>query len=221
LIELSGVSVTYGAGEGAVRALDGIDLVLEKGDFVSVSGPSGSGKTTLLSVAAGLTTPNAGRVALGGVDLSTLSASRRAALRLEKVGFVFQMFRLVPYLSAIENVEVPMYLAGEKPSEASARAAALLGRMGLGGRTSHRPSQLSAGECQRVAIARALSLGPQIILADEPTGNLDEASGTEVLSAIREASAEGCTILMVTHDRRAAECAQRHLELRDGRIPSP
>lgn len=221
MIEFAGVTVSHRTAAGEVRALDGIDLAIGKGEFVSVTGPSGSGKTTLLSVAAGLTTPAAGRVALDGADLSTLSASRRAALRLEKIGFVFQMFRLVPYLTALENVQMPMYLAGERPSHSASRAKSLLERMGLAGRATHRPSELSAGECQRVAICRAVALNPAVILADEPTGNLDEASGTEVLSTLREASAEGCTILLVTHDRRAAECAARHLELRDGRIPAP
>ena len=218
MIELAGVTVTYRTAGGEVRALDGVDLSVERGQFASVTGPSGSGKTTLLSVTAGLVTATAGRVASGGVDIGAVSPARRAAFRLEKVGFVFQMFRLVPYLTAIENVRVPMYLAGEKGSEAAKRAAALLERLGMTGRASHRPAELSAGECQRVAIARALALQPEIILADEPTGNLDEESGREVLAAIREANAEGCTVLLVTHDRRAADCAGRQLELRDGRI---
>ncbi len=218
MIELSGVKVAYGTGKAQVRALDGLDLVVEKGDILAVTGPSGSGKTTLLNVVSGLVTPTAGRVVVDGADLPVMSSRARAAFRLDRIGIVFQMFRLVDYLTALENVMVPMYLAKEPSGEARARAAELLKILGMEGRASHRPSELSAGECQRVAIARALARKPSILLADEPTGNLDEESGRGVLAALREASAEGCTVLLVTHDWRAAEYASKSAALRDGMI---
>ncbi len=218
MIELTGVKVAYRAGGEEVRALDGLDLKVDEGDFLAVTGPSGSGKTTLLNVVSGLVTPTAGRVVVDGADVPIMSSRKRAAFRLDRVGIVFQMFRLVDYLTALENVMVPMYLAKEPGGEARARAAELLGRLGLEGRASHLPSELSAGECQRVAIARALSRKPSILLADEPTGNLDEESGRDVLAALREAGAEGCTVLLVTHDWRAVEYASKSATLRDGLI---
>lgn len=185
---------------------------------MSIVGPSGSGKTTLLGLLAGLDTPSAGSVHLDGVDLGALTEDARAALRGRKVGFVFQSFQLIPTLTALENVQVPLELAGTVPlREASARATELLTRVGLGDRTHHFPQQLSGGEQQRVALARAFVNEPRILFADEPTGNLDGATGERIIELLEALNRErGCTIVLVTHDSALAARTQRTIRLRDG-----
>ncbi len=217
LLELSGVSKRYEQGVAAVAALDEVDLHVEEGDSVAVVGRSGSGKSTLLHLAGGLDRPDSGTVRLGGRDLSTLSVGQRAALRRREVGFIFQFFHLVPGLSVTENVELPLLLDGRR--DRGGRVPALLERLGLAHRASHSPGQLSGGEMQRTAIARALVAGPRIVLADEPTGNLDSAAGAAVLDLLTAAVAEeGCALVLVTHDEAAAARASRTVHLRDGRI---
>jgi ABC-type lipoprotein export system ATPase subunit len=218
LIDLAGVTVVFRRSAGDVRALDAVDLAAGDGEFLAVVGPSGAGKTTLLFVIAALRTPDAGRAVVAGSDLGGLSASARAAFRARNIGFVFQEFRLIDYLTAAENVAVSGLVSGEGAGESRRLSREMLSRLGLSARADHLPGELSAGERQRVAIARALAGSPRVILADEPTGNLDADAAREVLSALREAAAEGCTVVLATHDRRAAECATRSFALRDGRI---
>jgi len=209
-----------GAGPSAppLTVLRDVSLEIPAGAFVSIVGPSGSGKTTLLGLLAGLDTPSSGSVLLDGVALDTLDEDARARLRGEKVGFVFQSFQLIPTLSALENVQVPLELAGVvRPSEAGARARALLERVGLGDRLHHVPQQLSGGEQQRVALARAFVNMPRILFADEPTGNLDGATGERIVALLQELNREqGCTIVLVTHDATLAARTQRTIRLRDG-----
>lgn len=218
MIRVENVTKIYGAGDKEVTALEDVNLHLEPGEFVAIRGPSGSGKSTLLLTAAGMIRPTAGKVSIDGTDLYSLSASRRARLRLEQFGFVFQMFHLIPYLSALENVQVPMYISGRPRGEQRKRARKLLERVGLDQRIRHRPEELSVGERQRVAIARALANQPQVIFADEPTGNLDEASGSQVMELFRRLNAESITILVVTHDARVADSARRRLLLEGGAL---
>ncbi|MBM3501914.1 MAG: ABC transporter ATP-binding protein, partial [Armatimonadetes bacterium] len=206
MLELRGVSKIYRAGEGEIRALDGVSVRVEAGEFVAVRGPSGCGKSTLLMAAAGMARPSAGRVLLDGEDLYALSPRRRAAVRAAKVGFVFQMFHLIPYLSVWENILSPL-VAGARGTRDDARAIAE--RVGLTERLGHRPSELSTGERQRVALARALLNRPQLILADEPIGNLDPENGRAVMDFLAEFNAEGGTVLLVTHEELAAGYAQR------------
>lgn len=210
-IELDNVSKRY----GSVTALEGIDGRVDAGAWVSITGPSGSGKTTLVNLIGCLDRPTSGRVILDGVEVSSLTRQRLTRFRAEKIGFIFQQFHLVPYLTALENVMLAQHFhsladAGE--------AAAALARVGLDHRGHHRPSQLSGGEQQRVCIARALINNPLIILADEPTGNLDEENAAIVVALLTEAHRDGRTILMVTHDPAIAACATRHLQLRHGRL---
>ena len=218
MIELVDVSKAYRRGAKEVRALDGVCLKLERGEFASVEGPSGSGKTTLLFMAAGLVRPTSGRVLAAGADLTSKTAGELAELRRTTFGFVFQTFHLIPYLSAEENVRVPMSLAGASAKDSHARAEELLARFGLAGRAEHHPSELSAGEKQRVAIARAVANHPPIVLADEPTGNLDEKSADEVLAALEDVHRAGATLLVVTHDARIAARAGRALRLEQGKL---
>ena len=218
MLKLETVSKSYNHRAGRVAALDGVTLDIDRGDFVSVVGPSGSGKSTLLLVLGGMLSPTEGRVVLEGQSIYDLRPDDRARLRKQKIGFVFQMFNLVPYLSAIENVQVPLFLAGLDQGRHQDRAAALLQRVGLGDRLDHKPSELSVGQLQRVALARTLANDPPVILADEPTGNLDPGTGRQMLAFLREVNDEGRTVVMVTHDPLAAAHAKRTLTLESGKI---
>jgi putative ABC transport system ATP-binding protein len=219
-VRASGLTKTYGEGEAAVRALRGVDLAIPRGELVAVMGPSGSGKSTLLHLVGGLDTPTAGEVRVGGVSLGGLSDTELTLLRRRRMGFVFQFFNLLPTLSAEENVALPLMLAGESPGAHRERIGGLLALVGLERRSGHLPQELSGGEQQRVAIARALVTRPEVVLADEPTGNLDTATGEEVLGLLRRSSAElGQTLVMVTHDpAAAASVADRVLFMRDGAL---
>jgi len=218
MIELVDVTKTYHRRGQEVLAVSGANLTIGAGEYVAVVGPSGSGKTTLLSLVGGMLSPASGSVRLDGCSLYDASVTERARLRREKIGFVFQTFNLVPYLSALENVQVPLYLAGFSPSDQRQRATALLERMGLAERMDHHPAELSIGQQQRVALARTLANSPPVILADEPTGNLDPESRTRVLDFLAELHGQGHTVVVVTHDAVAAGAARRKLTLRDGRI---
>jgi ABC-type lipoprotein export system ATPase subunit len=218
VIHLEQVTKTYATADGPVHALSGVNLDLASGQFVAVRGPSGCGKSTLLTLIGGLGTPTSGRVVVAGQDLASMSSAARAAFRAERIGFVFQTFHLLPYLTVVENV-MTAALPGQ-PSAARQRAEELLTRFGLADRLRHRPTQLSTGECQRVAIARALINRPALILADEPTGNLDGESAAGVLDLLAGFQGEGGTVLMVTHEEQAARYAQRRVLLRKGMIES-
>ena len=218
IIRLVGLTRQYRMGPTLVPAVDGIDLEIPRGDAVALVGPSGSGKSTLLNLVGGLDRPTSGEIWVDGENIATASAKRLVEHRKNRIGFVFQSFNLLAYRSAIENVEVPMMLADMSRQARRQRAAELLGRMGLGARMDHRPSQLSGGEQQRVAIARALANNPSILLADEPTGNLDSATGTEVMHLLQSLNAEGLTLIIVTHDMNVAAYANRVVRLRDGKI---
>jgi putative ABC transport system ATP-binding protein len=207
----------YGEGDTAVDALRGVDFEVAQGGLTAVMGPSGSGKSTLMHLLAGLDRPTAGSVSIDGTDITGLKDAELTKLRRNKVGFVFQFFNLLPMLSAEENVVLPLTIAGQKPNKAW--LAELLGRVGLGERRKHRPSELSGGQQQRVAVARALVARPAVVFADEPTGNLDSRTGGEILDLLREAVEDyGQTLVMVTHDVRAATIADRIVSLADGRI---
>jgi ABC-type lipoprotein export system ATPase subunit len=215
MIVLQDASKVYRTREREIHALDGITAHIEPGEFVAVRGPSGCGKSTLLMAVAGMARPTSGRVILDGEDLYALSPRRRAAIRARKVGFVFQMFHLVPYLSVWENILSPR-LAGSRATDSEARIVAE--RVGLTERLSHRPAELSTGERQRVALARALLNKPKLILADEPIGNLDPENGRAVMDFLAEFSQEGGTVLLVTHEELAASYARRTLRLDRGRL---
>ncbi len=205
----------FRSGEHDLTVLDGVSFTIPAGAIVAIVGPSGSGKTTLLGLLAGLDAPTRGRVVIDGTDIGALDEDARARVRGEKVGFVFQSFQLIPTLTAMENVQVPLELRGE--SGAAERARDLLGRVGLGDRLHHFPSQLSGGEQQRVAIARAFSNAPRILFADEPTGNLDSDTGAHIVALLEELNREsGTTIVLVTHDLQLARRTQRVISLRDG-----
>lgn len=211
------VTRDYRQGQTRVRALRGADLAVEKGDFLAVTGPSGSGKSTLLHLLGGVDVPTSGQVHFLGRDLARLSVEARTALRLRKVGLVFQRFHLLPMLTAIENVELPLAAARVGRRERRARAAAVLERVGLGDRLRHRPGELSGGQLQRVAIARALANDPALVLADEPTGELDRATSRRVLTLFQELNATGTTLVVATHDLDLAAGAHRRIEVVDGR----
>ena len=209
----------YGAGRTEVRALDGVDLVIQDGEMVAIMGPSGSGKSTLLHIVGALESPTSGAIAVGGVRYEGLDDQALTDLRRDHIGFVFQFFNLLPSLTAEENVTLPAVIARRHEAAIRERARALLERVGLGDRIDHLPAELSGGQQQRVSIARALLLAPDLILADEPTGNLDTKSGREVLRLLRELnSEEGHTIVMVTHDPACAATADRVVFLRDGKV---
>jgi putative ABC transport system ATP-binding protein len=211
------VTRVYGQGEAEVQALRGVDVGFPAGRFTAIMGPSGSGKSTLMHILAGLDRPTEGAVVLDGVDLTTLDDKRLTQLRRDKVGFVFQSFNLLPVLDAQENILLPLAIAGRKPD--AGWVDRLIDAVGLRDRLDHRPSELSGGQQQRVAIARALATRPAVVFADEPTGNLDSKSSTEVLELLRRSVDEfGQTVIMVTHDARAASYADRLLLLADGRI---
>ena len=207
----------YGEGAGAIEALRGVSLEVTGGQLVAVMGPSGSGKSTLMHTLAGLDTPTSGSVTIADTEITTLDDDKLTLLRRQHIGFVFQFFNLLPMLSAEENIVLPLSIAGERADPAW--LSELLQRTGLGGRSTHRPAELSGGEQQRVAIARALITRPTILFADEPTGNLDSKTGGEILDLLRDsANAYGQTIVMVTHDPRAASIADRILFIADGKI---
>jgi putative ABC transport system ATP-binding protein len=222
VIETRGVRKVYGAGDVRVEALRGVDLQVASGEYVAIMGPSGSGKSTLLNVLAALERPTAGQVLLEGRDLALLSDDERTVLRRRRIGLVFQSFNLLPTLTAEENVAVPLLLGGEPRDAARQRAVEALARVGMSNRRGHVPSALSGGEQQRVAIARAVAIGPTILLADEPTGNLDTASAREVVGLVRRlADQQRQSVVLITHDARVAATAHRTLHLRDGLLASP
>jgi putative ABC transport system ATP-binding protein len=218
VIRVRGLTKVFGSGETSVRALDGVDLEIADGEMVAVMGPSGSGKSTLLHLLGALETPTAGSIELGGRRFQTLDDRELTLLRRERIGFVFQFFNLLPALTAEENVLLPALIAGRRDDEVRRRGRALLERVGLAPRAHHLPSELSGGEQQRVSIARALLMQPALVLADEPTGNLDSHSGAQILELLAELNrADGHTIVLVTHDPAAAAIAGRVVFLRDGR----
>lgn len=220
IIELRDVRRTYGQGPGAVQALKGISLGIEAGSLTAIVGPSGSGKSTLLNLLGALDTPSSGNVVVAGHDLGSLDDDARTKLRRDKIGFVFQFFNLLPTLTAVENVMLPAKLSGRTSKQLEARAQELLTRVGLGSRMHHRPDQLSGGEMQRVAISRALIMDPPVLLADEPTGNLDSKTGREVMALLRGAVDQKRTVILVTHDPRMARVADRVLTIADGELAS-
>jgi len=219
IVETRALTKTYGTGEALVRALDAVDLSIEPGQFVAIMGPSGCGKSTLLNMIGGLDRPTSGEVLVDGVDLASMKDAALTQLRRRRIGFVFQFFNLIPVLDATENAALPLTLDGVVKHEADQKAAEQLGRVGLHERLKSRPDQLSGGQQQRVAIARAMVTDPALLLADEPTGNLDSKSATEVAKLLRAASDEwGRTVVMVTHDPRIAGYAHRMVLMRDGRV---
>jgi putative ABC transport system ATP-binding protein len=218
MMELRGICREYAVGGEIVHALDHVDLAVHPGEYISIMGPSGSGKSTLLNVLGLLDRPTGGTYVLEGEDVSKLGDDALAAHRQRQIGFVFQFFHLVPRLTALENVELPLVLAGAAPRERRERAAAILESVGLKARVDHRPDQLSGGERQRVAIGRAMIMQPKYLLADEPTGNLDSKSGGEIMQLIEDLHHGGIAVLIVTHDPSIGSRAHRHLTLRDGKI---
>jgi putative ABC transport system ATP-binding protein len=220
LYELRGVGRTFGTGAATVTAVDGVDLVLERGELTVVAGQSGSGKTTLLQLLGALDRPTAGEVVFEGRSLGGLGDGELARLRRERLGFVFQSFNLIPTLTAQQNVEVAMAPTGRPAVQRRERARELLERVRLGARADHLPAQLSGGEQQRVAIARALANEPDVLLADEPTGNLDTTTGEEIVAALRSLNEDGLSVVLVTHDPAIAGAARRVVRLRDGRVVS-
>lgn len=220
VIRMRGLRKVYDTGKVKVEALRGIDLDVEKGEFVAIVGPSGSGKSTIMNLLGCLDTPTEGEYCLGGRRVSDFDRNQLAAVRNRSIGFVFQNFNLLPQVTAFENVELPLVFAGVSRRERKARVEEILDRMGLADRMTHKPTELSGGQMQRVAIARALVMDPAIVLADEPTGNLDSSSGGDVMSLFSELAAQGRTLLMVTHDRILAGRARRIVEIHDGRITS-
>jgi putative ABC transport system ATP-binding protein len=218
LIALSGVSKHFD-GKRKVVALDCVDLEIGRGEMVSIIGPSGSGKSTLLNLIGGLDRASAGVIRIDGADLGGLNDDQLTRIRRDKIGFIFQFFHLLPTLTALENVSLPLHLRGWPRAKVSDRARELLKLVGLGERMEHLPEELSGGERQRVAIARALSVYPPILLADEPTGNLDTHTGAEILALLHDVNTKiGATVLIVTHDRTVSESAARTIALRDGRV---
>ena len=218
LIELAGIERVFQLGDSEVHALRRLDLTIAAGEYVAVMGPSGSGKSTLLNLLGLLDRPNAGTYQLAGRDVTTLSAEEQARVRSERIGFVFQSFHLVPRLTAAENVALPMILAGIAPAQRAERVAQTLRDYGLENRADHRPNQLSGGQRQRVAIARATIMQPAVILADEPTGNLDRATGEEVMRLLEELNDHGVTLIVVTHDGALGARARRQLLMEDGAL---
>ena len=218
MLKMENVSKSYRHRGQTVTALDNASFHIPKGDFVSVVGPSGSGKSTLLLMLGGMLSPSSGKVLLESQSIYDLTSDQRARLRKKHVGFVLQNFNLVPYLTALENVQVPMFLAGVDEISQRQRAIALLERVGLADRIEHKPRELSGGQQQRVAVARMLANDPAVILADEPTGNLDPETSQQIIGFFEEFNDEGRTIVMVTHDPKAAERAKRSLKLGQGKI---
>ncbi len=221
VVETIQVTKVFDAGATGVNAVRGIDLTIRSGEFLAIVGPSGSGKSTLLSLIGGIDTPTTGRVLLGGVDVASLNDDERTLMRRRRIGFIFQAFNLLPTLSAVENVALPLELDGIPAHEARPRGIEALEAVGLGPRADHLPSMMSGGEQQRVAVARALVIRPALVLADEPTGNLDSVSSAQVVALLRElVDADGQTVVIVTHDLQLAEIADRIIHVRDGQIES-
>jgi len=219
-MHLRGICRDYLVGDQVVHALDHVDLDIDSGEYISIMGPSGSGKSTLLNILGLLDRPTAGEYILEGENVSDLDDNELAHQRQQRIGFIFQSFHLVPRLSALENVELPLVLAGAAPRERRDRAREVLDSIGLGPRIHHRPDQLSGGERQRVAIGRAIVMRPSVLLADEPTGNLDSKSGGEIIDIIEQLNSEGIALAVVTHDTDLGDRAHRHLRMLDGKISS-
>jgi putative ABC transport system ATP-binding protein len=218
LIRLAGIERVFHLGDSTVHALDRLDIGIEAGEYVAIMGPSGSGKSTLLNLLGLLDRPDAGSYHLEGRDVTTLSPDEQAAVRSRRIGFVFQSFHLVPRLTAAENIALPMMLAGIPAAERATRVAQALKDFGLDQRSDHRPDQLSGGQRQRVAIARATIMQPAVLLADEPTGNLDRATGDDVIHLLETLNARGVTLIIVTHDPKLGARARRQLSMEDGRL---
>jgi len=218
MIEMRGIRKVYSTGRVEVLALRGIDLDIASNEYVAIVGPSGSGKSTLMNILGCLDTPSSGDYRLSGEAVGGLDRNRLAEIRNRHIGFVFQNFNLLPYATALENVELPLLFAGVGAGERRQRAAAMLERVGLSDRADHRPSELSGGQMQRVAIARALVNRPAIVLADEPTGNLDSGSGHAIVELFDQLHAAGQTIVMITHDQAVARLASRVIQVRDGAV---
>ena len=218
MITLRDVSRSFALGEESVHALREVSLHIERGEYLSIMGPSGSGKSTMLNILGLLDRPTTGTYELDGQDVTALTDEEQSRVRREKIGFVFQFFHLVPRLSAAENVELPLVLAGAHPDERREKVTRLLSEFGIAKRARHRPDQLSGGERQRVAIARAMIMEPTAILADEPTGNLDQHTGREVIHLLEELNARGMTLVLITHDADLGGRARRHIRTLDGRV---
>ena len=218
LIQLESVTKTYDSGENAVQALRGVDVAIERGEFVAIIGPSGSGKSTLMHILGCLDTPTAGKYWLDGADVAEMSNRALARVRNQKIGFVFQTFNLLPRATVLKNVELPLLYAGLRSGDRREQAMDTLKRVGLENRAKHRPNELSGGQRQRVAIARALVNNPSLILADEPTGNLDQKTGWEIIDIFRELASHDETIVLVTHDPAIAATTQRRINIVDGLI---
>jgi len=218
MIHLAAIERTFLVGEEAVHALSNVNFTVQQGEYVAIMGPSGSGKSTLLNIIGLLDRPDKGIYTLENLDTTELTDDQQASVRRNKIGFVFQFFHLVPRLTAAENVELPMILADVDPASRKSRVEAALSSLGLSDRAKHRPDQLSGGQRQRVAIARATIMKPDVILADEPTGNLDRTSGTEVIRILEDLNNKGMTLIMVTHDPDLSKRAARRVQLADGKI---
>lgn len=218
MIDIRDLEKIYQMGEETVAALAGVSLTIARGEHVAITGASGSGKSTLMNILGGLDRPTRGSYRFDGEDVGAFDDDDLADFRNRRIGFVFQSFQLLPRLTALQNVELPMVYAGLPPVERRARAATLLERVGLGARTGHRPTQMSGGQQQRVAIARALANSPDLLLADEPTGALDSQTGKDVLALFEELNAEGLTLVLVTHDAKVADQARRRVVFEDGLI---
>ncbi len=216
IVELSDVRKTYKSGSLSVDALRGVTAQIDEGEYVAIMGPSGSGKSTLMNILGCLDVPTSGSYHLGGEDVSSMTERDLAVVRNERIGFVFQQFNLLPAMTALRNVELPLMYAGASRSERKHRAQEALAKVGLGERMDHRPGELSGGQQQRVCIARALVTDPDIILADEPTGNLDSKSTADVLALLADLHGQGRTIILITHEHEVAEVAERQLNIRDG-----
>jgi putative ABC transport system ATP-binding protein len=218
MIDLQSIVRTFQVGDQTVHALDDVNISIGTGEYAAIMGPSGSGKSTLLNVVGLLDRPSSGTYLLDGRGTTSLDDEELADTRARKIGFIFQSFHLIPRLTAFENVELPLVLAGVAPAERRPRVQQLLDSLGLAPRAHHRPSQLSGGQRQRVAIARSMIMKPSVLLADEPTGNLDHASGADVLAAIEALNAQGITLVVVTHDTEVANRAKRIIRMRDGKV---
>ena len=218
MIELKSVSRSFHVGDQTVHALDNVTLAIPAGDYVSIMGPSGSGKSTLLNIIGLLDRPTQGQYVLDNKDVSTLTDEEQATTRSNKIGFVFQAFHLVSRLTAFENIELPMVLAGVEPEERKTKVEKILEELGIADRSHHKPKQLSGGQRQRVAIARATIMHPNVLLADEPTGNLDRASGAEIVEVLESLNKQGITLIVVTHDPLVAQRAKRTITLSDGLV---